>query len=101
MHSTPIAGTASLPSVAGRTPKDNDQALEQLLVHLHVPVLRYFRAWLSGSGEEDVLARKLVEETLLRVAQAPLSTGCSYTDWTTHAIATAHRVAHEVIGTRS
>jgi hypothetical protein len=100
MHSTPNAGTASLPSVAGQTPEDDDQALEHLLERLHVPVLRYFRTWLAGSGEEDALARKLAEETLLRVAQAPLSTSCSYKDWTAHAIATAHRVAHEVISTR-
>lgn len=100
MHSTPIASTASLPSVAGETPEDDDQALEQLLERLHVAVFRYFRTWLAGSGEEGELAKTLAQETLLRVAQAPLSTGCSYTDWTAHAIATAHRVAHEVIISR-
>jgi DNA-directed RNA polymerase specialized sigma24 family protein len=57
-------------SVLAAAANDGDaSALEHLLARLHVPVHRFYRAWLFAHRDREEVARDLAQEALLRIAK--------------------------------
>lgn len=76
--------------------RGDQHALEELLKRLHVPVARYYHAWLDGSAGGATLAEDLAQEALVRIARETFPDDGTDPDVIAHALQVAHALAREL-----
>jgi DNA-directed RNA polymerase specialized sigma24 family protein len=82
--------------LARRVSTGDERALEELLKRLHVPVARYYHAWLDGSAGGATQAEALAQEALVRIAREPFPDDGTDPDVIAHALRVAHALARDL-----